>query len=140
MPHNIEAAVDREALYEEVWSEPVTVVAPRYGLSDVGLAKICRALGIPLPSRGYWAKVKAGKIMKRVPLPPIKASSPVSTRLRKVPEEVVAARKRLKQTVVESPSATEPSPAEAQPQQGDMHPLVEAAAKRLRRRDGWPKE
>lgn len=52
-------SVDRETLYNEVWTEPVSVVAPRYGLSDVGLAKICRSLAIPLPSRGYWAKVKA---------------------------------------------------------------------------------
>ena len=61
--------VDRETLYNEVWTDPVTVVAPRYGLSDVGLAKICRALAIPLPSRGYWAKVKAGRVMGRAPLP-----------------------------------------------------------------------
>jgi hypothetical protein len=27
--------VSREALYEEVWTDAVTVVAPRYGLSDV---------------------------------------------------------------------------------------------------------
>ena len=29
--------VSREALYEEVWTDAVTVVAPRYGLSVVGL-------------------------------------------------------------------------------------------------------
>lgn len=34
--------VSREALYEEVWTDAVTVIAPRYGLSDVGLVKICR--------------------------------------------------------------------------------------------------
>lgn len=35
--------VSREALYEEVWTDAVTVVAPRLGLSDVGLVKcICR--------------------------------------------------------------------------------------------------
>jgi len=58
--------VDRETLYNEVWTEPVTVVAQRYGLSDVGLAKICRSLTIPLPSRGYWAKIKAGKVSCKV--------------------------------------------------------------------------
>ena len=52
--------VSREALYEEVWTDAVTVVAPRYGLSDVGLVKICKKLCIPVPPRGYWAKVKAG--------------------------------------------------------------------------------
>lgn len=34
---------------------------PRYGPSDVGLVKICKKLGIPVPPRGYWAKVKAGR-------------------------------------------------------------------------------
>ena len=33
---------DREALYQEVWEEPVRDVARRYGVSDVYLARICR--------------------------------------------------------------------------------------------------
>ncbi|WP_240635713.1 hypothetical protein [Pseudomonas laurylsulfativorans] len=52
---------DRATLLEEVWSEPVQVVAPRYGLSDVGLKKLCTRLQIPTPPRGHWAKVKASK-------------------------------------------------------------------------------
>ena len=52
---------DRAKLLEEVWSEPVQLVAPRYGLSDVGLKKLCTRLQIPTPPRGHWAKVKAGK-------------------------------------------------------------------------------
>ena len=35
---------DRAQLLDEVWAEPVTLVAPRYGLSDVGLIKLCRRL------------------------------------------------------------------------------------------------
>lgn len=31
---------DRATLLEEVWSEPVQAVAPRYGLSAVGLKKL----------------------------------------------------------------------------------------------------
>jgi len=61
----------RLKLYEEVWSEPMTTVAVRYGISDNGLRKRCKALNIPLPPVGYWAKVKAGKpVPERVPLPP----------------------------------------------------------------------
>jgi len=52
---------DRAKLLDEVWSEPVQAVAPRYGLSDVGLKKLCSRLQIPTPPRGHWAKVKAGK-------------------------------------------------------------------------------
>ncbi len=60
----------REELYEQVWTEPVSKVAPRYGISDVGLAKLCARANIPLPERGYWAKSRYGKTVKRSPLPP----------------------------------------------------------------------
>jgi len=49
---------EREKLYEEVWKEPVLVVADRYGVSNVALAKACRKLAVPLPPRGYWARIK----------------------------------------------------------------------------------
>lgn len=58
---------DRGVLLEQVWTDPVSVVAPTYGLSDVGLKKLCARLQIPTPMRGYWAKRKAGK---RVPPQP----------------------------------------------------------------------
>ena len=67
--------VSREALYEEVWTDAVTVVAPRYGLSDVGLVKICKKLGIPVPPRGYWAKLKAGRPTRKLPLPALPAGA-----------------------------------------------------------------
>jgi len=60
--------IDRQSLYEEMWSDPMTVVAQRYGLSDVGLAKICRKLFILVPWRGYWAKLAAGRTLKRKPV------------------------------------------------------------------------
>jgi len=61
---------DRDTLYEEVWKEPMQVVAKRYGVSDVALAKTCRKLGVPVPGRGYWAKLKAGRADPRPALPP----------------------------------------------------------------------
>jgi hypothetical protein len=61
---------NREQLYDEVWSEPVLTVARKYGLSDVGLAKVCKNLSIPSPGLGYWAKKAAGKYVgTRPPLP-----------------------------------------------------------------------
>jgi hypothetical protein len=59
---------ERTRLYEEVWAEPVEVVAKRYGVSRVALAKTCRKLGVPLPGRGYWAQKRAGRKLKRPPL------------------------------------------------------------------------
>jgi hypothetical protein len=60
----------RQELYELVWSEPMVQLAKRFGLSDVGLAKACRRLAIPVPERGYWAKRQAGKPTSQKPLPP----------------------------------------------------------------------
>lgn len=64
-------ADEREALYNEVWSEPVITVAKRYNISDNGLRKHCKRLGIPLPSSGYWAKVKAGQKVPKPALPKV---------------------------------------------------------------------
>lgn len=62
----------RERLYEEVWTEPVVKVAEHYGVSGPALAKTCRKLDVPLPPRGYWAKLKAGKKPRRMQLPKLK--------------------------------------------------------------------
>jgi hypothetical protein len=67
---------ERDVLYKQVWSEPVRTVAQTYGVSDVYLAKICRQLDVPLPGRGYWAKVRAGKSPRRTRLPKPKKGAP----------------------------------------------------------------
>ena len=61
--------INRKALYVRVWAEPMLRVAKEFGLSDVGLAKICRKHKIPHPSRGYWARREAGQSPGRTPLP-----------------------------------------------------------------------
>ncbi|WP_157642636.1 hypothetical protein [Burkholderia ubonensis] len=53
---------ERTALYDEVWTDPVTVVAKRYGLSDHALRTICRQLAVPTPSSGYWSRLRLGKL------------------------------------------------------------------------------
>jgi integrase len=62
--------IERDVLYRLVWEAPVSEVAVRFSISDVGLAKACRRANIPLPARGYWAKTEAGKFIPRIPLPP----------------------------------------------------------------------
>jgi hypothetical protein len=62
----------REQLYEAVWSTPVTKLAAELGISDVGLAKTCRRLGVPRPPLGYWAQIEAGKKLQKEPLPEAK--------------------------------------------------------------------
>ncbi len=60
----------RRELYDLVWSVPMRLLAQRYDISDVGLAKICKRMDIPVPSRGYWAKQQAGIKVSKLPLPP----------------------------------------------------------------------
>ena len=66
----MEREYSRQALYEQVWAQPKTIVAKSLGISDVYLGKICRGLDIPVPPRGYWALLKAEKSPHRIPLPP----------------------------------------------------------------------
>lgn len=61
--------ITRAALYALVWKTPMHTLAPEFGISDVALAKLCRRNGIPLPPRGYWAKLQFGKRVPRPPLP-----------------------------------------------------------------------
>jgi hypothetical protein len=52
----------RKELCENVWSQPVHTLAKDYGISDVGLRKICKRRDISTPGLGYWAKVAHGKL------------------------------------------------------------------------------
>ena len=62
-------AITREQLYEEVWSEPALRVATRHDVSSSYLARVCDALNVPRPPRGYWAMREFGKAPQRPPLP-----------------------------------------------------------------------
>ena len=59
----------REELYERVWSMPMQRLSKEFGLSDVGLAKLCRRHQIPVPGRGYWRRLETGHQSDRPPLP-----------------------------------------------------------------------
>jgi len=130
-----EKRITREMLYNEVWSEPVARIAPRYGISDVALAKICKKHRIPIPPRGYWAKISAGRKPPRLPLPkaPELDNYPMPVRLSP----------HYDQTNPEIPSQ---KPATALERIGQIevptelsspHPLIRAAEKRLKKRAGW---
>ncbi len=64
--------MDRAALFERVWTTPVVKVAEEWGISDGGLAKACRRLQVPLPPRGHWAKLEAGRRVRRPKLPALR--------------------------------------------------------------------
>jgi len=60
---------DRQVLYNQVWSEPVLRVAKAYGVSGVRLGKVCRLLNVPVPPRGYWARLRSGDKARKPTLP-----------------------------------------------------------------------
>lgn len=62
-------AFDRKQLYKDVWSRPASAVARLHGIPASRLRKLCKELDVPLPGRGHWAKVAAGVVVPRPPLP-----------------------------------------------------------------------
>lgn len=69
---NEKTQIAREDLYDQVWNESMSKLAKQYGLSDVGLAKICKKMGIPRPGRGHWTRVNSGRIPPKPRLPKLK--------------------------------------------------------------------
>lgn len=80
----------RSRLFDLIWKIPRSRLAQQFGLSDVGLAKLCRRLDVPQPSRGYWAKLAVGKAPPRALLP--NPSDEVLVDLRALTEEEVSRR------------------------------------------------
>jgi len=61
--------VTREELHAEVWSQPMTIISARYGVSGSYLTRVCDALNVPRPPLGYWAKVAVGRAPATIELP-----------------------------------------------------------------------
>jgi hypothetical protein len=90
MPQN-PLTLTRQSLYELVWSKPMSTLANDFGISDVGLAKRCRAVDVPIPYRGYWARKAAGQEPPKLPLPKYRTRTPAPTTAadRRVPPKVI---------------------------------------------------
>ncbi len=63
--------ITRTELYNKVWTIPMQKLADEFGFSDVGLAKLCKRHQIPVPGRGYWARLQFGQKPMRTRLPNI---------------------------------------------------------------------
>lgn len=126
---------DREGLYELVWGEPVSKLAPQFGLSGVGFAKMCKRLGVPLPNRGFWARKQAGQSPRRPPLPKAKAGQDQNVQLRRLNGDAQIAFAEAKQKAAEAKKTT--GDIECPIELVDPHPLIRAATNRLKRKTGW---
>ena len=81
----------REELYEKMWSRPAIVLAEEFGISGRGLGKLCSRFEIPVPPRGYWAKLAAGKHVTRIPLPTPKSDVASEISIQPSPDCLAAA-------------------------------------------------
>lgn len=61
--------ITRARLYDLVWSNPLTQLAEQSAVSVPTLKNTCTKFDIPVPPRGYWAKLQAGKPTARALLP-----------------------------------------------------------------------
>lgn len=66
-------------------------IAKEFGISDRGLAKTCQRLEVPVPPRGYWAKLRAGKEVSKLPLPEAQPMTTKETAIRQNPRSRAAA-------------------------------------------------
>lgn len=131
-----EQELTRRAMYDLVWSRPMTKVAEDLGISDVGLKKICDKHRVPTPPRGYWAKRDAGKPTKQIQFH--STSDPQhehivihGSRNNLAPEirKVLAQERERRNT---KPKPAPPAEAPTVPPQ-DVHPAISATAKALRK-------
>ena len=101
-------------------------LAKKYGISDVGLAKVCRKLTIPLPGRGYWAKKQAGQKVTHAPLPQVKEKDKVLLNKPSPPKEQPVVTEELGTDDERAQLARlETSSSEAPLKRGDLsHPLI----------------
>lgn len=127
--------ISRQDLFDKVWSSPVTRVAAEFGVSDTAVRKMCRRHGIPVPSRGYWAQVAAGRTFPRPKLEPASRARLETVRFVGAGQpspEVKAVAERLKEKAREGERPAEqgavgkgmaPQPHTAADDQ-EIHPLV----------------
>jgi hypothetical protein len=78
-----EVTMTRHDLYDLVWKESMLALSKKYVISGTGLKKKCKALEIPVPVMGYWAKLQFGKTGNcKTPLPKFDGDQTVTLYLR----------------------------------------------------------
>lgn len=124
--------ISRDELYDQVWSEPMTKLAERYGLSDVGLAKVCRRLNVPRPGRGYWEKKRRGRVGPRPPLPALKNGTESVAVITKRVKPAVDMQQNTEAEMMIASELCEENRIHVPAQPDVLHPLVARTKKSLR--------
>ena len=128
----------RRELYELVWATPLSTLALQFGLSDRGLAKICKRHRVPTPPRGYWAKLAAGAKPKRTvfvethdaELDRVEINSSLST----VPAEAreIIERAKFERAARRASKTAKVSEQVPRPPKAEVSPILKATASALR--------
>lgn len=80
--------ITREAMFDLVWTKPVTTIAKELGVSTATVIRECERMRVPRPTSGHWTKLEHGKAPARPALPSLVESVPhnaTSTDTRKKP-------------------------------------------------------
>lgn len=130
--------ISRRELYDLVWSKPISKLAPEFGLSDRGLAKLCTRHRIPVPPRGYWAKLAAGANVEKTAFLELKDRSLDKVRIQSsiasLPDPVAKlAERQKKERKAQRKAVEDESPSETVAID-KPHKLIAATARYLRNR------
>jgi hypothetical protein len=122
----------REKLYDLVWETPMSRLAKSFGLSDVGLRKICTKRKIPTPPLGYWAKLAHGKKVRRPPLPKEESGISGAVLIFRRSGATVTPETKAEQVREIAANKRHPSIVVANERRRRLHPIAAAAARALR--------
>ena len=114
--------ITREELYEAMWTESAQNLAKALGISDVGLAKICKKLNVPKPPRGYWAKPNAARKLLKKSLPPVQPDQEETYRISQWATQGGPAWSREALKHLADEGVQMPSVSQASAQEGDHTP------------------
>ena len=122
----------REQIYKKVWSRPISSLAKEWGISDVGLAKICKRYKIPRPGLGHWARKQHGYHPIQPPLPQLKEETIIEIQLVKK-QYLLLDSKQAQESAQKIASEKEKDSQIIVPKTlVDPHPLVKKTEKSLR--------
>jgi hypothetical protein len=121
----------REELYALAWETPLSRLSKQFGLSDVGLRKICLKHNIPTPPLGWWAKRAHGKPVRRQPLPAPRSGETGEIRIAlragsEAPPEIAAQQDAALEMELARPVIVVPSERPAK-----LHPVAAATSRAL---------
>lgn len=131
---------ERTNLFDDVWTEPLSVLAARYGVSAAEVRRAARAMEIPMPPAWHWRKVADGQGAVKPSLPDTDA--PVTHRHSwYVSDEDAEIDRRLAVLMPQHTLPMPPLPAQAQSLQ-ECLPLIRQMSAQLKKGQkdmrSWP--